>query len=243
MGNDYIFDLHVHTAQGSECAELGGAGLVEKYRALGYDGFVVTDHMKSGDRVWKGLAPWRKKADQWLAGYHAARAAAGDDFTVLLGLEIRFLENHNDYLLFGVTEDFVRQTPDLHRFPSLRAFRPVAEAHGLLIVQAHPFRVGMTVMPHGLLDGMEIHNGGFHVNQDGIAAQWAADYDLIPTAGSDYHGYDRPHRHKPGMDPSEPYKFRGIRTQTRPQSSQQLAEILRARAYSLVPQLDGRAKK
>ena len=67
-------------------------------------------------------------------------------------MELRFLENDNDYLVYGFNEDFVYSHPDLDRIECLEDFRPIADENNLIVFQAHPFRVGMTVTDDKLLD-------------------------------------------------------------------------------------------
>jgi len=214
-----LIDMHVHTSETSLCAEISARKLVEKYKALGYDGFVVSDHMKPDELQSLEVKSWRKKAEYWLRGYRKAKAAAGKDFTVLLGMEIRFLDSHNDYLLYGIDEDFVFKNSNLHKYRSLRAFRPLAEKHGVLIVQAHPFRRTMTICDHKLLDGMEVLNAN-HENNNEIAKLWAEKYGLIPTAGTDYHGWGDVHY--------------GLRLKEFVRDSKELARVLRSRKYEIV---------
>ena len=39
------FDLHVHTAETSKCGTISAPKLVDTYKANGYDGIVITDHL------------------------------------------------------------------------------------------------------------------------------------------------------------------------------------------------------
>lgn len=38
------YETHLHTAEGSACASASGAEQARRYKALGYDGIIVTDH-------------------------------------------------------------------------------------------------------------------------------------------------------------------------------------------------------
>ncbi|MDR1805379.1 MAG: transposase [Clostridium sp.] len=221
----FLLDTHVHTAESSHCARLPAAGVVEHYISLGYDGIVVTDHMKSED--WRlSMLPWHKKAERWLRGYRAACKAADGRLTVLLGMEIRPDDSHNDYLLFGVDEGFVYGTPNLHRVKNLKELRKIADRHGLLVVQAHPFRKGMTISDWTLLDGVEVLNGGaYHDSNNDVALQWAHKHSLLQTAGSDYHGYKSPKK--------TPAVHYGLRLREPVAESKRLAELLRAGEYEL----------
>lgn len=155
---EYLFEMHAHTSQTSRCGEVPAEQVVNTFKNLGYDGIVITDHMHTGTMEKIANEPWEKKADHFFEGYRAAKALETEDFTVLLGMELRFLENDNDYLVYGFNEDFVYSHPDLDRIECLEDFRPIADENNLIVFQAHPFRVGMTVTDDKLLDGVEIYN-------------------------------------------------------------------------------------
>ena len=102
-------------------------------------------------------------------------------------MEIRFDENGNDYLVFGVTEEFLRSHPEIINMTA-GEFSALSRQEGLLFYQAHPFRNGMTVTDPKLLDGIESYNG--HLNHDSrndIAMIWAEKHHLLQSSGSDYH--------------------------------------------------------
>lgn len=40
----FRYETHLHTAEGSGCASASGAEQARRYKALGYDGIIVTDH-------------------------------------------------------------------------------------------------------------------------------------------------------------------------------------------------------
>ncbi len=96
----YLFDTHVHTAESSACGEVAAEGVVARYRSLGYNGIIVTDHVNAYNFSKLG-STYNEQAENWLKGYRTAKAAAGDGFTVILGMEIRFLDYNNDYLVYG----------------------------------------------------------------------------------------------------------------------------------------------
>ena len=213
-----LIDTHIHTAETSPCALTTASEAVALYQRAGYDGFVITDHMYPF--ILRGCRneAWHEQVDFWLTGYRAAKMAARDNFAVFLGMEIRFASCHNDYLLFGLNEDFIYDNPNLHKYKTLQEFRPLADKNGILIVQAHPFRRGMTVVDPTLLDGMEILNAN-HENNNEFAKMWSEKYGLFPTAGTDYHEGDVRY---------------GLRLERRVEDSKELAEILRQGEYSIV---------
>ena len=184
----YLYETHCHTCDVSRCARIGAREMVAEYVRAGYAGVVVTNHFNAATFADLGELPPGRMADHFLSGWRAARDAAPAGFTVLPGMELTFHENHNDFLIYGIDEEFVyRFAGDLMGM-GLRAFRRVADENGLLVVQAHPFRNGMTIGDPKLRDGVEVYNGNpRHDSRNDIALAWAEKFGLLKTSGSDYH--------------------------------------------------------
>ena len=124
--------------------------------------------------------------DHYLAGYRKAREHANGRINVLLGVELQFVGEHNDYLIYGITEDFLYGNPDIHRM-TLRSLRNILPPEAL-IIHAHPFRTGSTITNPELIDGVESYNGGTGDANNDFAKLWAERFSLLQTSGSDYHG-------------------------------------------------------
>ncbi|MBQ2734552.1 MAG: hypothetical protein IJF33_01835 [Clostridia bacterium] len=185
----YKTELHAHTREVSPCADLTAPEVAERFLAAGYTSLVVTNHYC--DYVVDNAGEsWEEKMDYYLLPYRKMQEYAKGRLNVLLGLELRFLENFNDYLVYGVDEQFLHDYPDLHKM-SLKTFAPFAKEHGLLVIQAHPFRNRMTVMNPKLLDGVEVFNGHKgHDSRNPVADMWAKRYGLLRASGSDFHHPD-----------------------------------------------------
>lgn len=189
--NTYKTEMHLHTAETSNCGKMPAAKTVAAYEKLGYRTIVVTDHLSRHTYFkydYEELT-WDEKIDIFLRGYRAAFKAANGRLNVLLGMELRFdIENcENDYLVYGVTENFLRTHPDLLNM-NLKSFSALAHKNGLMIFQAHPFRFGMTVSRPEHLDGIEIFNGNPRHNSNNPTAEfWAKQHDLKGISGSDHH--------------------------------------------------------
>ena len=179
----FLYELHCHTSEVSVCARVAAKDVVENYIKAGYSGIVITDHF---NRCTFQNQP-EDMAEYYLAGYRAAKAAAGDRLTVILGMELTFFENANDYLVYGMTEEFVKKHLNIREM-GLERFSALAHENGMVIFQAHPFRNQMTVMNPALLDGVEVHNGNpRHDSRNDIARMWAEKFDKRMSSGSDYH--------------------------------------------------------
>ena len=124
----------------------------------------------------------------FLSGYNDLKAALDGRMTVLLGMEIRFYDHPNDYLVYGVTEEFLRNNGDLMAMKP-KSFSKLSHENGLLFVQAHPFRRDMQVEDWNLLDGYEIGNmNPRHKSNNDIAEAWAKKHGkTVVTSGSDFH--------------------------------------------------------
>lgn len=187
----YLYEMHYHTKNTSNCANIKAEDSVEYYINAGYDGIVVTDHLSSSTYMKYGreLLPWKKKVDFFLRGYKAAKKSANGRINIILGMELRFRtsEGDNDYLVYGITEDFLYNTPELLNL-NIKKFYEICQKNGFLVFQAHPFRFNMKVTNPQFLDGIEVFNGNprHNANND-IAEMWAKKYDLMVTSGSDYH--------------------------------------------------------
>ncbi|MDW7658816.1 MAG: PHP-associated domain-containing protein [Bacillota bacterium] len=217
----YRFETHFHTQEVSGCATVAAAEAVRWYHQLGYTGLVVTDHYYRGFFEKQETQSWANMIDTFLSGYEKARRTGSAlGIVVLPGMEIRFDENNNDYLVFGIDRDFLLEQPRLYEM-SLRTFGPLAHRNGLRIYQAHPLRNTMTVMHPHLLDGMEVYNGNpRHDARNDIAALWADRHNLAAIAGSDFH--------KPGDEGSA-----GIDLLAPVCDNDELLKVLTDRQYTL----------
>jgi len=186
-------EMHIHTAQVSPCADCSAAEAVRRCIAKGYDAMVVTDHFNedASRAVMGNLAGWEARVDHFLRGYRAAKAAAPAGFLVLLGMELRFMDRGiSEYLVYGFDEKFLYEHVGIDRL-DIEAFSKLARKNGLLVVQAHPFRWGMTLTRAQWLDGLEVYNGNsHHQSHNEFAALWARKHGLLALSGSDYHGGD-----------------------------------------------------
>ncbi len=185
---EYRIELHCHTQESSPCSNVPAAELVRLYRESGYDGMLITDHFISWIDGEKGSVDWHAAVERFLMGYRAAKEA-GDalGISVYLGAEIRFPGSNNDYLLIGLNETLLRENEWLYEM-DLSAFYRFAKEHGVLVIQAHPYREGCTPAEPQYLDGIEVYNGHKgHESRNHLAKARAEEFGLIQTVGSDCH--------------------------------------------------------
>lgn len=188
----YRFDTHVHTGETSLCGRIKGSEVVRLYSHAGYDGVVITDHYgASYFRRYPKLS-WEEKIDKFLSGYRGALEEGRRlGFNVLLGMEIKFTESPNEYLVYGIDEAFLKNHPELYKL-GLKKFRELVKSNGeaekILIFQAHPFRPGLHPADPSLIDGVEVFNG--NPRQDShneLAYLYAKEHRLKMISGSDFH--------------------------------------------------------
>lgn len=181
------YEIHSHTTETSQCAKITAKELVEKYKESGYSGIVITNHYSDLTFSLKEMFNKKLRSEHYLKGYREAKKYETDDFSVLLGIELRFFLNGNDYLIYGVTEELVRNMPFL--LPMyLKRTSAFFRKHGCVIIQAHPYRPYIYRANAKYLDGVEILNGKSTKEENEKALKWAERKKLkIRTAGSDCH--------------------------------------------------------
>ena len=181
------YEIHSHTKETSQCAAINAKELVEKYKELGYSGIVITNHYSDMTFSLKEMFNKKARIEHYLAGYREAKKYETEDFSVLLGIELRFFLNGNDYLIYGVSEELIEKTPFLLPMYLKKASR-FFRNNGCIVIQAHPFRPYIYRANAKYLDGVEILNGKSSKEENDKALKWAERKGLkIRTAGSDCH--------------------------------------------------------
>ncbi len=215
----YKTELHLHTSDVSRCARMSPEDVVDSYLEAGYTTLVLTNHY--AEYQFDSVGPWEARIDRYLNALHRMRTHAGDRLHILLGAEVRGYYSTNDFLLYGVTEEFLRENRYLHRLP-IRDLSALCRKNGILVVHAHPCRWNMTSVKPQYLDGIEIFNGTPHtVSNNDMALHWAKKLDMIPTSGSDFHG-------------GKYIISGGIETESPITDVKELTEVLRSRSYTLL---------
>lgn len=217
----FLIDTHCHTSEVSHCGQTDAAETVRLYYSMGYKGVAITDHlsMKSFDEMED--APWDKMIDHFMTGYNNALRQAQElgDFKVYLGAELRFSENDNDYLIFGLSEDKLRKMDGIIDMGLEKGVEHIRSLD-CIIIQAHPFRNNCTITKPGLLNGIEAYNGHKgHDSRNDIALKWAEKFGYIITSGSDFHGEH---------DPTS-----GIYVDNIPENEDQLRDLILSGDYNL----------
>lgn len=215
----YKTELHCHSSEVSGCSSVDVHGVVEKYTRHGYTTVVLTNHLWSED----DFEAYTRRVNAVFDTCDKARAAAGDRLCVLDGVEFR-LEDENDYLLIGVTKDFLLSERNLSDFEAYE-LREKANAHGILLIEAHPLRYGHVLRHPSEVDGYEVFNG--HPEQRShndamatLAAELRAEGKIL-ISGTDHHdGHHMPNS--------------GIATDAPITDLRQLVDVLKSGNFSLI---------
>jgi len=185
----YLYDPHTHTKETSKCGHIPAAEVVDRYLNAGFAGLVVTDHLHPEylSRI-DTEHDWDKVIDHYLSGYKASKAR-GDEvgLDVILGAELRFPENDNDYLVYGIDEAWLRANPYMCCMSAQEFFDKFHDE--VLIIHAHPYRGGNTVVFEDAVHGSEILNAHpRHENHNDWALELCRRHpDFYRLAGSDTH--------------------------------------------------------
>ncbi len=184
---EYKYEIHAHTKETSLCAQISAEELVNKYKEAGYSGIVITNHYSPMTFTLSEFFNKKKAVNHFLAGYRKAKEFETEDFSVLLGVELRFYATVNDYLIYGVTEDMLYELPFLLPLYIKKASRLFREK-GCLFLQAHPFRQFIRRANPKYLDGVEVFNGKATKEANESSLKWAEEINTkIKTSGSDCH--------------------------------------------------------
>lgn len=181
-------ELHTHTAEISNCGRLSVEELIDLYVKAEYDAIVIANHFNTETECIlkeKGIEDF---FNTYFDCIRLAEEIGREKGLLVLGAhELRFDENHNDYLVYGMTEEMCRDYKKLFRMTPAE-FSEFATENGILFYQAHPFRNGMQVVKPEYLFGIEIKNTHpRHDSRNDIASAWADKYGLHKICGSDCH--------------------------------------------------------
>lgn len=175
-------EAHAHVLPASFCSRVEQEDLGRFYAEAGVDTVVLTNHFYMGTL----------NAQDYIKCYHETKKAAEEHgVTVVLGMEIRFLNDVNpinDYLVYGIDEEDVHKAEKMLN-GSFNEFYENFKNDKNIIVQAHPFRSKMVLADLDHLDGIEVFNlHPNHASGVGLAANLAAEHkNFIVTGGTDYH--------------------------------------------------------
>lgn len=210
-------ELHAHTNPSSPCSDFTTEEVLERYSDLGFDSLVLSNHFYPGMRF---VDDKEKCVNAFLKDYDEAVSLSSKyNINIIFGCELCFTESINDYLIFGIDRDFANLAYDSMPL-GLENFSKNFRHDDTLVIQAHPYRDGMTLVPPELLDGIEVFNmHPGHNSRIALASKYAKEHpSLFITCGSDFH-----HEGHQGMA--------ALLTKTEMKTSQDVAKAIKSRDY------------
>ena len=210
-------ELHAHTSPVSGCSQVTPEEMVKTYKNLGYSAVAVTNHFMYDENRDK-----LEYINYYLNDFEQTEKIGKENgLKVYLGAEIRFTENYNDYLIFGVDKNMLSEIYD-YLPHGIENFRKNYAMPNSIFIQAHPKRDGIQDIDTSLLDGIEVYNMHPHHNSKiGLASLVAESCDgMIVTAGSDFH---HPNHNHEGLA--------AIRSTRLPEDTFDLAKLLKSNEF------------
>lgn len=182
-------EMHTHTSEGSACAFDPAIKIVEAYAKTEAKGIVITNHYSKNtyERFKDDLK------NNYLKGYHEAQSVSKQyGITIFLGMELNLIHNANDYLIYGIDEDFIERYPLIFSV-SLSELKEIVHKENCLLIQAHPLRKECVLVETQYVDGYELNYTKFHDNHNDKLICWLksiqeTNSSIIVTYGSDCHG-------------------------------------------------------
>lgn len=189
-----LVDLHAHTSGISKCCRDTACGILKIAKETGIGGIVLTNHYQ---KSYVEESDINSFTDKYIEEFHLTQKLGEQaGIKVFFGIEVTMVLYPNVHLLvYGVNTDFIKKHPEMFDYTQEELYNEVKKNNGVL-VQAHPFRNGSTVLDTAFLDGIEINCHPAHKNSySGEILDIAKKNGLAVTCGADYHSDTdyRPH--------------------------------------------------
>jgi len=185
-----VLETHLHSYFGSPCGKLDPLLITKLYKYKNYDGLIVTEHFSN--YILNDFYPagtYEDKLNNFLKSYNLFLSDAKQyNLKIFLGMEICISGAiYADYLIYGITEEFLFNNKNLSRLNQQELFELCNNNH-LFMVQAHPFRKNITLGNPLFMHGVEVFNGNKRHNSHNLKAlNFAKKNKLKQFSGSDFH--------------------------------------------------------
>lgn len=211
-------ELHSHSNPVSYCSKVSPEKLAELYKKAGADAVVLTNHFA----YWHFEEGTKEQCvEKWLNDYiQLKKYGEAVGLSIILGMEIRFPDCLNDYLVYGIDENDVFRAAD-YLDKDIETFYREFKNERNVIIQAHPMRINVTPVGSEVIDGVELFNMHHEYDPQIFATtKHAKENNFLITGGTDFHQDD----------------FAGaclIKTTTLPKDSFEVAEIIKKQDFIL----------
>lgn len=181
-----LIDLHAHSSGISKCCRITFEEVLNQAIAVGIDGVVLYNHYQksyiSDNNVFEFV-------NSYISEYDAAKCYGKQiGCKVFFGIEMTMEKYPNVHMLiYGVEPEFLLQHPASFDCTQEQLYR-IVKAHNGVMVQAHQFRNGTTVMNTNFLDGVVINCHPLYKKSYATELMDIAQRNnLFLTCGGDYH--------------------------------------------------------
>lgn len=185
----YKYETHCHTSEGSKCSHITAEKLVEFYKNQGFDGVFITDHFFNGNTTVDRNQSWDKMVDDFCLGFENAKKA-GEKLGIDVFFGFEYSYHGTDVLVYGLDKQWLLSHPDVMSLGTTE-FCDFAHSEGALVIHAHPFReasyINMIRLFPRNVDGVEIYNACRTDFENERAKEYADNYGLFYSAGTDNH--------------------------------------------------------
>jgi histidinol phosphatase-like PHP family hydrolase len=185
----YKYEIHAHTSETSLCGKVKAKEAVRLYHDKGYQGIIFTDHFHHQYFDSLEEISWKEKIKKYHLGLrYGIEEGKKYDMDILWGIELRFPANNNDFLIYGVDDDFLVNHEDILNSSIEEFHELVKNRKDILTIQAHPNRKGCTIVDYNLVDGYEVCNRNpRHKSYDYETLCYEKEHNMLHTSSSDFH--------------------------------------------------------
>lgn len=197
----YRYETHLHTLPVSKCAKASVKENLLTYKRLGFDGVFITNHFIDGNisselnHVGLGLTmtatdeEYRELVNFYFADYEEALSLSEEiGIKVFAGVEISY--KGTDFLIYGLDKQWYLSHPEIMNMTKRQELE-FMRSEGAFVVHAHPFREAryidhIRLFPRSV-EAVEVINACRTPEENRLANQYADNYGLLKTAGTDNH--------------------------------------------------------
>ena len=181
-----LIDLHAHSSGISRCCQIPFEQVLKQTLDNGMNGIVLTKHYQ---KSYVGDDCLDNFVENYITEFFSAEQYGKKiGCKVYFGIELTTeLYPNVHMLIYGVGPEFLRKHPYLFDLTQKELYKLVKSNNGIL-VQAHPFRNGTTVLDTEYMDGVEINCHPLYGKSYAEKLLCIAkDNHLIVTCGGDFH--------------------------------------------------------
>jgi len=182
-----LIDMHAHSSGISQCCQVPYDEVLRCTREKGMDGIFLTNHYQKSYIKDETALSFAERSVKEFEDARKCGEAMG--MPVFWGIEVTMeLYPPVHMLIYGVDTGFLLENAELFDYTQEKLYNTVKQAGGIL-VQAHPYRNGATVLDTRFLDGVEINSHPAY-GKTYREELWAIakENGLLITCGGDYHG-------------------------------------------------------